>query len=147
MTKQNKSEPDPVAIDLLNRTGILDRSTCIELVKSTPIGRIGFWADEAPLVLPVNFAWFDGSIVFRTLVGQKLAAAAQGQTVCFEVDDWNADDRTGWSVVIRGTSTEVDDWAELEQLEHLGVVPWAKETWRPLWIRIAADEITGRSLR
>lgn len=140
-------EPEPIAIDLVNRMGILDAPTCIELVKSTPIGRIGFWAEDAPLVLPVNFAWFEGAVVFRTLEGQKLAAAAQGQKVCFEVDHWDDSDRSGWSVVITGTAREVDSWAESEELENLGLVPWAKEAWRPIWVCIQPDEITGRALR
>lgn len=147
MSKQNESMPEPIAIDLANQTGILDVQSCIELVESTPIGRIGFWTNDAPLVLPVNFVWFEDTIVFRTLEGQKLAAAAEGQTVCFEVDDWDQANRTGWSVVITGSARVVDEWAEIEQLEHLGLIPWAREAWRPIWIRVEPFEITGRSLR
>lgn len=142
---------EPEAIDLISRMGVIEDATCMQLIRSTPVGRIGFTSDGGPLVLPVNFA-VDGdgeneTVVFRSLEGQKLAAAAEGQTVCFEVDDWDAETRSGWSVVIRGTAREVTDWAEREQLENIGLVPWAKEEWRRMWIRIEPSEMTGRVLR
>lgn len=132
--------------DLDGRLAVLSEAECIHRIESTPIGRIGFVSDGVPLVLPVNFVWHDGGVVFRTLEGQKLAAAAAEQPVCFEVDDWSHDDHTGWSVVMTGTAREVTEWAEIEQLERLDVVPWAKGEWRPLWIRVEPREITGRSL-
>ncbi len=146
MAAKKQDGPEPVAIDIVNHTGVLDVAGCIELIKSTPIGRIGFMVDDAPLVLPVNFAWFEDSVVFRTLEGQKLAAAADEQTVCFEVDHWHSADRSGWSVVIAGTAREVTEWAECEALENIGLVPWAHGTWRPIWVRIDPSAITGRIL-
>lgn len=133
--------------DLDGRLAILDEAESLRLVQSTPIGRIGFVTDDVPIVLPVNFVWHDGGIVFRTLEGQKLAAAAREQAVCFEVDEWSHDDQTGWSVVITGTAREVTEWAEIEQLERLDLVPWVKGEWRTLWIRVEPGEISGRLLR
>jgi nitroimidazol reductase NimA-like FMN-containing flavoprotein (pyridoxamine 5'-phosphate oxidase superfamily) len=124
----------------------LDREACIELIESTPIGRVGFWADGAPLVLPVNFRWHDDGVVFRTLEGQKLDAAAISQPVCFEVDRWDDNTGSGWSVVARGVAEHVTDWADVEQLEQLGLIPWASEEWRPRWVRIVPTEISGRRL-
>ncbi len=138
---------DPVAIDVVSWMGVIDEEKCIELVESTPIGRIGFTVDGGPLVLPVNFAWFVNTIVFRTLEGQKLAAAAANQPVCFEVDMWDPVERSGWSVVITGVAREVTEWAEREQLENVGLVPWSKEKWRPMWVRVEPTEISGRVLR
>ena len=125
----------------------LTASQCRELSASTPIGRIAFVVDDAPLVLPVNFAWFEDSIVFRTVEGQKLAAASDGQLVCFEVDEWNTANRTGWSVVVKGRSREVTDWAVIALLEDVGLIPWAREHWRPIWVRVDPSEVTGRLLR
>lgn len=129
------------------RESALDPSECIERLESTPIGRLGFVVDGAPLVLPVNFAYVEGAIVFRSVEGQKLDAAAQGQPVCFEVDRWDERTHTGWSVVVRGTAREVTDWSEKELLENVGLTPWAKEEWRGRWVRVEATEITGRLLR
>lgn len=146
MSRDPELHPDPVAIDIANRIGVLSEEKCIELMQSTPIGRVGFIADGAPLVLPVNFRWTEEGAVFRSLEGQKMEAAAEDQIVCFEVDHWDAEERTGWSVVVRGTATKVTQWAEIEELEQLGLVPWAKGEWRPLWVRVKPFEITGRVL-
>ena len=144
---QGSDDIDAIAIDIVNRMGVIDEATCLELIASTPIGRVGFTSDGAPLVLPVNFAWHEGAVVFRTLEGLKMAAAAEGQTVCFEVDQWDAHAKTGWSVVVRGQASEVTDWAEIAQLEEIGLTPWSKEAWRKLWVKIVPTEISGRVLR
>jgi hypothetical protein len=137
---------DPVAIDITSRMGVIGDDACIELIQSSPVGRVGFVADDGLLVLPVNHAWHDGGVVFRSLEGQKLSAAAENQEVCFEVDHWDSHERSGWSVVVQGTAREITDWAEKEQLENIGLVPWARDQWRQLWIRIEPTAISGRSL-
>ena len=139
--------PEPVAIDITSKMGVLDEATCVELLESTPIGRIGFSTDGELLVLPVNFKWYEHSVVFRTLEGHKLSAAAEHQHVCFEVDHWDAGSRTGWSVVVQGVAREVTNWAEDARLDELGLVPWAKAQWRPIWVRIEPTAISGRVLR
>jgi nitroimidazol reductase NimA-like FMN-containing flavoprotein (pyridoxamine 5'-phosphate oxidase superfamily) len=144
VNRETEDARDPSAIDLVSQMGVMDEDQCIELLSSTPIGRVGFNADGAPLVLPVNFAWYENTIVFRTLEGQKLAAAAGGQTVCFEVDSWDGVKRSGWSVLVKGVAREVTNWAEQEQLENIGLVPWARDQWRKIWVRIEPSEITGR---
>ena len=146
MERDDDHLTDPVAVDLISRMGVIDDDACIELIQSAPVGRIGFMSDDGPLVLPVNHAWWEGSIVFRSLEGQKLSAAAENQSVCFEIDRWDPSDRSGWSVVVRGQAREVTDWAEKEQLENIGLVPWAKEAWRTRWIRVDPTSISGRVL-
>jgi len=140
-------ENEIVAIDIVSRMGVIDRDRCVELMESTPIGRVAF-VDGAGeiLALPVNFKWHEGTVVFRTLEGQKLAAAAEGKAVCFEVDQWSPEERTGWSVVVQGRAREVTNWAEVEELEGIGLVPWAKEKWKRMWVRIEPTNITGRVL-
>jgi nitroimidazol reductase NimA-like FMN-containing flavoprotein (pyridoxamine 5'-phosphate oxidase superfamily) len=144
MKRRTGPEPAPTSIDVVSQLGELDEDRCVELLCTAPVGRIGFITDGAPLVLPVNFTWHEDTIVFRTVEGQKLAAAASGQTVCFEVDSWDAGSRTGWSVVVTGVAREVTNWAEQEQLENVGLVPWARDQWRKMWVRIEPSEITGR---
>ena len=141
------SDPEAVAIDIVSKMGVIDDDECIELLESTPIGRVAFVVDDEVLALPVNFKWYENSIVFRTLDGQKLAAAANEQNVCFEVDHWDAQSRSGWSVIVQGVAREVTNWAEEAQLDQIGLVPWAKAEWRPIWVRIEPSNISGRVLR
>ena len=137
---------DQEEVDLTGRLRVLDDAECIRRIESVPLGRIGFMAEGRPLVLPVNYVWYDGSVVFRTLEGQKLAAAAREQDVCFEIDEWDHTEHTGWSVVMIGRARQVTEWAEIEELERAGVVPWTRGEWRPLWIRVDADDLSGREI-
>jgi len=140
-------DPEPIAIDITSKMGEIDEDECIKLIGSTPIGRVAFMVDDEILALPVNYRWHEGGVVFRTLDGLKLAAAANHQKVCFEVDDWDAKKRSGWSVVIQGVAREVENWAEEAQLDEIGLIPWAKAEWRPIWVRIEPTSISGRVLR
>jgi len=127
--------------------GVLDEATCHRLLAETPIGRVVFIEDgDQPMALPVNYLFIDGTVVFRTLEGQKLSAASIGQRVAFEIDDWDPAKRSGWSVVAKGLAEEVTQWAESEHLEQKGLVPWAHGAWRTLWVRITPEGITGRRL-
>ena len=129
------------------RTGlnIMDPAECIALLEATPLGRVVFVDDAGqPLALPVNYRWHDDAVVFRTHEGQKLLAAVMNQRVAFEVDDWDGATRTGASVLVKGTAARVDPWADREQLELLGLAPWADEQWPPIWVRIEPVEVTGR---
>jgi nitroimidazol reductase NimA-like FMN-containing flavoprotein (pyridoxamine 5'-phosphate oxidase superfamily) len=57
----------------------------------------------------VNYRLIDGCVVFRSAPGSKLSAAASRTVVAFEVDDYHAADRSGWSVLVVGRSEVVDD--------------------------------------
>jgi nitroimidazol reductase NimA-like FMN-containing flavoprotein (pyridoxamine 5'-phosphate oxidase superfamily) len=111
-----------------NRTGIevIDRAGCLRLLAETPVGRIGLVEGGAPLVLPVNYALAGESIVFRTAPGTKLDAAHRAPA-CFEIDHFEPEHRSGWSVLVRGHLVEVDEhdherWAEVAALPD----PWAE---------------------
>ena len=73
----------------IDRTGleVITPDECADLLSTTPVGRLAFVVDGEPVVLPVNFGFVDGAIVFRTLAGQKFQAALTEQTVAFEVDE------------------------------------------------------------
>ena len=141
------TDADPeVARD--ERTGltVLTDEECDQLLDSTPIGRIAYVVGNQPVVLPVNYGWHENSIVFRTTDGQKLLAAILEQPVAFEVDQWDETTRSASSVVVKGVAREVIDWAEREQLENLGVVPWSKHPWRRSCVAIDATAVTGRRI-
>jgi hypothetical protein len=75
-----------------------------------------------------------------------LLAADTEQVVAFEVDGYDADRRTGWSVLVRGVATSVEDLEEVKRLNLLGVWPWADLTERSNWVRINTLSITGRQV-
>lgn len=125
---------------------VLDYDTCLALVASQPVGRVGFVAAGVPVVLPVNHVVDRAVIAFRTAPGSKLDLAVMERPVAFEADHYDAADRSGWSVVVRGVARAVDDDATLARLEAHDLVPWADARERPHWVAVRADEVTGRRI-
>jgi uncharacterized protein len=141
------TESDRAGGEVDERTGseVMDRRECVALLEATPIGRVVFVDEEGqPLALPVNYRWHDDAVVFRTLEGQKLLAALTNQRVSFEVDSWDSETRAGESVIVKGKAASVDQWADRELLEQIGLEPWSTGPWRTTWIRITPTELTGR---
>lgn len=108
-----------------NGLEVLDRDECLRLLDGATLGRVGVSSAALPTVLPVNFRLVGDRIVFRTGEGTKLAAATRNAVVAFEVDDFDAERRTGWSVVVTGVARPVVDRDRLSALTDLGIPRWA----------------------
>jgi uncharacterized protein len=124
---------------------VLEVDECSALLHTQRVGRMAL-VDEDPAVLPVVYALLDGDIVFRTAPGAKLVAAVLGREVVFEVDHFDADARTGWSVNVIGNAAEIVHPAELERARALGLHPWAGDA-RDRFVRVTPERITGRRIR
>ena len=125
---------------------VLTLEECERLLASQQIGRIAFISAGEPMILPVNYRVHDGHIVFRTTTGDKLDAARNASSVGFEVDDWDVDAQTGWSVVIAGAARDVEDDEQIAELEALGLRPWADAVDRSNWVRVFPHEVSGRRI-
>jgi len=123
---------------------ILTPEECRALLADEEIGRIAFIDNGQTVVLPVNYVFSADSILFRTAAGSKLALARQGAGASFEIDGWDRDSRTGWSVLVKGRAAEVTDEWMVAVCERLGVDPWADGFPRDNWVRISLDEVSGR---
>ena len=109
------------------------------------VGRIGITLGALPAIFPVNYRVIDGAIVFRTAPGSKLSAAVAGAVVAFEVDDYEAADRSGWSVLAVGRAevVGVPDMALKAKAAHLQ--PYVDGA-RTALVRIEPTFISGRRL-
>lgn len=123
---------------------VLGTADCLDRMRSTPVGRLAFMTAGAPTVLPVNHGVLGSAVVFRTTSGAKLESAVRGAPVAFEADDWDADTRTGWSVVVSGVLEEVEDDGQVAQCEALGISSWAHPGADAVWLRVRPQEISGR---
>jgi uncharacterized protein len=126
---------------------VLATDVCWDLVAATAIGRVAFVDAGDPVVFPVAHGVHGRSVVFRTGSGSKLGAALMGSALAFEVDGWVRDDREGWSVLVRGIAEPVYDDEATSAFESLGIPAWLPSTSDGTWVRIRADEISGRRLR
>jgi nitroimidazol reductase NimA-like FMN-containing flavoprotein (pyridoxamine 5'-phosphate oxidase superfamily) len=124
---------------------ILHLGDCFLLLKSVPVGRIGFGAHGEVVMLPVNFTVDGQDVVFRTGAGSKLSAIEVGQYVGFEADSYDTAAGTGWSVVVNGLAEVVDDEEEAARLDTLGLSSWGGASGR-VWVRIRPSSISGRRI-
>jgi nitroimidazol reductase NimA-like FMN-containing flavoprotein (pyridoxamine 5'-phosphate oxidase superfamily) len=121
--------------------------TCLQLLGSVPLGRVGFCSDGEIVVLPVNHALDGQDIVFRVAEGSKLTVAEQQDLVAFEADHYDARARAGWSVLVTGRAAVVYEEAEVERLGRLGLESWVTTVAHPYWIRIRPTSVTGRRIQ
>jgi len=121
----------------------LTKSECFNLLASEQLGRIAVLDDEGPVIFPVNYVFDQHAVLFRTEEGTKLDAACRLARVAFEIDGTDAPARTGWSVLVRGETKEVEDAEELARLRELPLAPWAPGA-RSRYIRVLPAVVTGR---
>jgi nitroimidazol reductase NimA-like FMN-containing flavoprotein (pyridoxamine 5'-phosphate oxidase superfamily) len=119
---------------------------CWASLATEKIGRIAFTAHSGtPVVVPVNFLAREGTVVMRTGRGPKLQAAVRHDVGCFEVDRFDEDARTGWSVVVTGPLRLVSAPEERVRLDTLGLQPWAGGP-RTEFIVLEPHVVSGRRL-
>jgi nitroimidazol reductase NimA-like FMN-containing flavoprotein (pyridoxamine 5'-phosphate oxidase superfamily) len=135
-----------------------------EFLDQQVIGRVGCHVDGLTYVVPVIFAWSDGSAYVYTVEGQKVRMMRANPDVCFEVDEYRAGG--SWrSVIIEGQYEELagEDAAETLRLlsgRFAGRTSSASgrsegergperprgEGRSPVAFRIKAGEVTGRKV-
>lgn len=126
---------------------VLPAPECLRLLaaaaKSGAVGRLAVSRADAPLVVPVNFAYDDHRVVVRLGEGIMSEVAANA-LVAFETDEVNREERIAWSVLVRGLATPVEASGgnATGTILHLPV-PLVPEPGEKLLV-IRADVISGR---
>jgi nitroimidazol reductase NimA-like FMN-containing flavoprotein (pyridoxamine 5'-phosphate oxidase superfamily) len=119
---------------------------CLELLESGQVGRIGFTDPTGPVVLPVNYVVAGGCVLVLTSTNGSLARHAVTAPVAIEVDAVDEFTETGWSVLVRGHASVVEQQERLE-LHRNGDLPrpWVEGD-RTLLLKISPTRVTGRRL-
>jgi uncharacterized protein len=120
----------------------LSVAECWALLRTGVVGRVAVVHDGRPDIFPVNFAVDHGSVVFRTGSG-TLFRSADRQAVAFEVDGYDVEHATAWSVVVRGDGREIYEMEEAVEALQLPLFPWHSGP-KPRIVRIHPDAVTGR---
>lgn len=125
---------------------VLDRQECLELLAHGVVGRLAVVAGGAPQIVPVNYVLAGEALVFRSGPGTKLQAAERAPA-CFEIDEFDVETRTGWSVVASGRLEEITRYqsAVLAAAQRLPIDPWAGGP-KEHWLRLIPSRITGRRI-
>src|SRR5829696_6877771 len=98
----------------------IPRATCERLLSEHTVGRVAWNAPDGPQLVPVNYAYYNKTIVFRTAPDGVLSQLARRTNVAFEIDGLDEDARTGWSVVVRGSAERVTQDFNLMELDKGG---------------------------
>jgi len=127
-------------VKAVDRTGIevIDGDECLRLLRGRRVGRLGVVVGGEPLILPVNYAVQDETIVFRSAPGSKLDMGPRAPA-CFEVDEFDESMSTGWSVLIAGRLEEIG----ADEAGGADVTPWAPGS-RDHWMRLVPRRVSGR---
>ncbi len=122
----------------------LGREQCIRLLRVAQVGRVVFTDSALPAVLPVAYTLDRDSLVIRTAHDSRLARAARGSVLAFEVDDVRGGFSDAWSVVVTGEAQVEDDPDERRRLDPL-LRSWAPGE-KDAFIRIPLTVVTGREV-
>ncbi len=114
---------------------------CWELLHSTEFGRLALSVADQPEIFPINFAVQNGTFVFRTAQGTKLAALTINEAVALEIDGYDGD--SGWSVVAKGHAHAAEWGDDFDDAQVSGLRPWVA-TIKPVFVRLKPVEVTGR---
>ena len=121
----------------------LEVNDCWTLLRGVQVGRLALVIDGQPEIFPVNYVVDHGTIVFRTADGTKLTAALTGEPLAFESDGFDATSSEAWSVVIKGTASEIHDFDDLVAASLLPLEPWNGAP-KHRFIRVEPTQVTGR---
>ncbi len=120
----------------------LTEPECWTLLEQHVVARLAVDIAGRPDIFPINYVVDDGSIVFRSGAGTKLAGAVLGRHVAIEIDGLNVDGSV-WSVVVKGRAHEIDAMTERFDAEDLALYPWVTSH-KPNFVRIEPELTTGR---
>lgn len=86
------------------------------------------------------------SIVFRTAGVTKLWNATSQRPAALEIDGYDPQTEEAFSVVVRGDTEIIEDQAEKDAVDSLGLEPWQPGE-KAHYIRLSARAMTGRRFR
>ena len=123
---------------------VLSVAECRDLLETDTVGRVAFVTPAGPRLVPVNYALHGDAIEMRTTPRTELGVYAPGCEIAFEIDQLDSERRRGWSVVAHGPCERLEvPGAGAWHRDGPGPEPWAGGE-RPLWLRLAWRELTGR---
>jgi uncharacterized protein len=122
----------------------LSREECERLLASQNLGRVAIVIDGNPQIFPVNYAYQDGIVVFRSSLGVKVERSPMS-SIAFETDMVDTAYGTAWSVMVEGTAQDITKTIDptSERLRQVVLEPAAPGD-RRYWIGVYVDKMSGR---
>ncbi len=118
---------------------------CWERLRGEEFARLAFHLVGEVHIVPLNYATDGERVFFRTSEGSKLLGVTMNEDVALEIDRYDDDAESAWSVVVRG-SAHVLEGDDADVVEGLPLRPWIP-TAKYVVVGIVPSEITGRAFR
>jgi nitroimidazol reductase NimA-like FMN-containing flavoprotein (pyridoxamine 5'-phosphate oxidase superfamily) len=125
---------------------VMDLEECLARLRSLTVGRVAFTANGDLTILPVTYLLDGLGVSFLTTYGSKLQVAVDGGRMAFEVDEADPETKTGWSVLLQGSATIVDDAPRVRDLDARLPGPWAPAETPLSWVHLRPDSVSGREI-
>ena|SRR5215471_4942609 len=136
---------DVVAYGVGRKLVTLDRTQCLRLLTTVPVGRLIFTMDGLPAVKMMNFVLADGLIVLRSAPGTAADRKAPGSVVALEADMVDTATSSGWSVTVIGQAGLVTDADVIASYTALPLARWAPDE-RDHFVTISTDVVRGQRI-
>lgn len=120
----------------------ITESEAREFLEESFVVHLGVIAEGEPYVTPMSFVIDGERLLFRTKIGRRYEAIADGAMVSVEASDFNPETGDWMSVVVQGTAAEVTDEATV-QLVHDMLTHKYRDAIGPLISRSVRPELPG----
>lgn len=110
------------------KVGPVARGEALNLLAGVPLGRLVFTENAMPAVRPASHIVAGGVLIARSHDGSEAVPSGDGAretVVAYQADDIDLGSRLGWSVVVTGPATPVEDPAEIEEYAT-ALPPWTE---------------------
>ncbi len=126
-----------------NTAKALTSAQCWALAATHSAGRLGFFREGLLNIFPVNYFVRADHVYFRTSADGTIATSYL-EHAAFQIDQIDRQARSGWTVLLNGPATRVEDPALLKTLWGEAVdEPWAPGQ-RNLFFALAPSMVRGR---
>ena len=82
----------------------LDRAQCLDLLRTTSVGRVVLSIQCIPVALAVSITMLDDELLIATDRRSRLKSDVDSQVVSIQADEFDPTTRTAWSVLVTGTA-------------------------------------------
>ncbi|WP_295695797.1 pyridoxamine 5'-phosphate oxidase family protein [Lapillicoccus sp.] len=123
---------------------VLPVEQCWQLLHDAVVGRLAVIVEGKPDLFPVNHVVDHETVVFRSGTGTKTFGALR-EAVAFEVDGYDPDGTSAWSVVVHGVAHEVARDEEIGAAQAMPLFRWPRGL-RPHLVRIEPTIVGGRRI-
>ena len=129
----------------------LSEAECWDLLRGAGIGRVSYSGRYGPMILPINFQVRDNAVYFRVAehgpTGEDLRTgiAHADYRIAFQADEFDAQTRSGWSVLMQGDVHPMETEDERATVAQICVESWVTGS-RELFMRITPTHLSGHRI-